>query len=47
MKEILELKPRHVVPEEIETAASEDLQGSVVAIRRHVKALAEDLDGDR
>ncbi len=32
-------------------AASEDLQGSVAAIRRHVEALAEalaeDLDGDR
>jgi len=28
-------------------AASEDLEGSVAAIRRHVKALAEDLDGDR
>jgi len=28
-------------------AASEDLEGSVAAIRRHVEALAEDLDGDR
>jgi len=28
-------------------AASEDLEGSVVAIRRHVERLAEDLDGDR
>ena len=28
-------------------AASEDLQGSVAAIHRHVEALAEDLDGDR
>src|SRR5687768_15747898 len=27
--------------------ASEDLEGSVAAIRRHVEALAEDLDGDR
>ena len=28
-------------------AASEDLESSVAAIRRHVEALAEDLDGDR
>jgi arsenate reductase (thioredoxin) len=28
-------------------AASEDLEGSVAAIRRHVEALAGDLDGDR
>jgi arsenate reductase len=28
-------------------AASEDLERSVAAIRRHVEALAEDLDGDR
>jgi arsenate reductase (thioredoxin) len=28
-------------------AASEDLEGSVAAIRRHVEALAEELDGDR
>ena len=28
-------------------AASEDLEGSVAAIRRHVEALAEDLDGHR
>lgn len=28
-------------------AASEDLDGSVAAIRRHVEALAEDLDGGR
>lgn len=28
-------------------AASEDLEGSVAAIRRHVEALAEDLDGER
>jgi arsenate reductase (thioredoxin) len=28
-------------------AASEDLEGSVAAIRRHVQALAEDLDGGR
>lgn len=28
-------------------AASEDLEGSAAAIRRHVEALAEDLDGDR
>ncbi|HEU4886345.1 MAG TPA: hypothetical protein VFV49_00555 [Thermoanaerobaculia bacterium] len=28
-------------------AASEDLEGSVAAIRRHVEALAEDLDGNR
>lgn len=28
-------------------AASEDLDGSVAAIRRHVDALAEDLDGRR
>ena len=27
--------------------ASEDLEGSIAAIRRHVEALAEDLDGDR
>jgi hypothetical protein len=28
-------------------AASEDLEGSIEAIRRHLEALAEDLDGDR
>jgi arsenate reductase len=28
-------------------AASEDLEGSVNAIRRHVEALAEELDGER
>jgi arsenate reductase (thioredoxin) len=28
-------------------AASEDLEGSVAAIRRHVEVLAEDLDGGR
>lgn len=28
-------------------AASEDLEGSVAAIRRHVEALAEELDDDR
>lgn len=28
-------------------AASEDLEGSVAVIRRHVEALVEDLDGDR
>lgn len=28
-------------------AASEDLEGSVAAIRRHVETLAGDLDGDR
>ena len=28
-------------------AASEDLEGSVAAIRRHVEALAEELDGRR
>jgi arsenate reductase (thioredoxin) len=70
---VRELKPHHVVPEEIATAArivtigcdfsgaherwddvpaaSEDLEGSVAAIRRYVEglaeALAEDLDGDR
>ena len=73
--DVRELKPHHVAPEELETAArivtigcdlsgtesgaavsdrwddvpaaSEDLEGSVAAIRRHVEALAEDLDDDR
>ncbi len=73
--DVRELKPHHVAPAEIATAArivtigcdlsgaesgaviserwddvpaaSEDLEGSVAAIRRHVEALAEDLDGDR
>lgn len=64
--DVRELKPHHVTPDEIESAArivaidcqipgaerwddvppaSEDLEGSAAAIRRHVEALAEELDG--
>ena len=64
--DVRELKPHHVTPDEIESAArvvaigcniadaerwddvppaSEDLEGSAAAIRRHVEALAEELRG--